>query len=184
MDCSKNSDHILETDRLLLRKLTQDDFSSLCLILQDEEVMYAYEHAFSDQEVHEWLDRQLSRYQQNGLGLLGVILKETGELIGQCGITLQECHESMVHEVGYLFRRSHWHQGFATEAALACRDYAFQSLGTGEVYAIIRDTNTASKKVAERLGMTLRGSLMKHYWGVDMPHDIFSVRPIPSSFKH
>ena len=51
---------IFETKRLSFRELTQDDFHSLCQILQDEETMYAYEGAFSDREVQEWLDRQIS----------------------------------------------------------------------------------------------------------------------------
>ena len=53
---------ILETERTYLRKIEQSDFSALCKILQDKEVMYAYEHAFSCEEVQEWLDKQLKRY--------------------------------------------------------------------------------------------------------------------------
>lgn len=73
---------ILETARLSLRPLTQDDFGDLCKILQDGQVMYAYEHAFSDEEAHQWLDRQLGRYADYGFGLWAVLLKETGALIG------------------------------------------------------------------------------------------------------
>ena len=76
---------LLETERLSLREMTQADYPSLCRILQDEQVMYAYEGAFSDAEIQEWLDRQISRYQKWQFGLWAVILKETGELIGQCG---------------------------------------------------------------------------------------------------
>ena len=75
---------ILETERLYLRKMTQEDYPALCRMLQDPEVMYAYEHAFSDTEAHEWLDKQLARYAEYGFGLWAVILKETGEMIGQC----------------------------------------------------------------------------------------------------
>lgn len=80
---------IIETERLYLRKLMQNDFEALCGILQDDETMYAYEGAFSDEEVQEWLDRQLARYEKYGFGLWAVILKENGELIGQCGLTMQ-----------------------------------------------------------------------------------------------
>ena len=90
---------ILQTTRLLLRKLTQDDFPSLCKILQDKEVMYAYEHAFSDEEVQDWLDRQIERYEKYGFGLWAVILKDTGELIGQCGLTMQPWEDREVLEV-------------------------------------------------------------------------------------
>ena len=65
--------YILETERLRLRRMTQDDFPALCRILQDADVMYAYGHAFSSAEVQEWLDRQLGRqlgrYAQYGFGL-------------------------------------------------------------------------------------------------------------------
>ena len=74
-------------------------------------------------------------------------------------------------EIGYLFQRPHWHKGYATEAAKACKRYAFEVLGAGEVCSIIRDTNTASQNVAVRNGMTITDSWTKHYRGVDMPHD-------------
>lgn len=80
---------ILETERLYLREMNQSDFDSLCKILQDEDTMYAYEGAFSDGEVQEWLDRQIFRYQKWNFGLWAVILKETNEMIGQCGLTMQ-----------------------------------------------------------------------------------------------
>ena len=60
---------VLETKRLLLRQMIQDDLPALCRILQDEEVMYAYEHAFSDAEAADWLNRQLQRYKDDGFGL-------------------------------------------------------------------------------------------------------------------
>ena len=78
-------------------------------------------------------------------------------------------------EVGYLFCKEFWHQGYATEAAAACRDYAFEILNAGEVYSIIRDNNTASRNVAKGNGMKIRGSFVKHYYGIDMPHDLFCI---------
>mgnify|MGYP000047551076 FL=1 len=137
--------------------------------------MYAYEHAFEDWEAADWLDRQLMRYEKYGFGLWAVILKETGELIGQCGLTMQEAGEREVLEVGYLFRKDFWHCGYALEAAAACRDYAFEKLGAEEVYSIIRDTNAPSRAVAERNGMTVCGSIVKHYYGMDMPHLLYRI---------
>lgn len=161
---------ILETERLYMREMTQEDFQSLCKIMQDEEAMYAYEGAFSDVEVQEWLDRQTSRYRKWGFGLWAVILKETDEMIGQCGLTMQAWKDKEVLEVGYLFRRIYWHNGYAVEAAKACKRYAFETLNAKEVCSIIRDTNIASRNVAARNGMTIADSWMKHYRGVDMPH--------------
>ena len=153
---------ILETERLLLRGLEQGDFKDVCKLLQNDEVMYAYEGAFNDQEVQNWLDRQSGRYRHD-------------ELIGQCGITYQEFDGKRVPEIGYLFRKEFWHKGFAIEAAVACREYAFHTLGFEEVYSIIRDTNIASQKVARRNGMQKVATFIKHYRGVDMPHFVYKV---------
>ena len=161
---------ILETERLYLREMKQSDFGSLCKILQDQEAMYAYEGAFCDDEVQEWLDRQIARYQKWGFGLWAVVLKENGEMIGQCGLTMQPWKEDEVLEIGYLFWRSYWHNGYAVEAAKACKKYAFETLKAKEVCSIIRDTNTASQKVAMRNGMTRKDMWLKHYKGVEMPH--------------
>lgn len=166
---------ILETPRLLLRRMTEADEDNLRRTLQDKDAMYAYEGAFSDEEVRSWLRRQLQRYEEYGFGLWAVILKDTGEFIGQCGVTMQAVEDELVPEVGYLFERAHWHHGYATEAARACRDYAFDVLGFDEVYSIIRDTNLASQGVARRNGMTVCRTFTKHYRGVDMPHLVFRV---------
>lgn len=167
---------ILETDRLYLRELCQEDFPSLCRILQDEQAMYAYEGAFTDQEVRQWLDCQLMRYKKYNFGLWAVVLKQTDRMIGQCGLTMQKWKEMEVLEIGYLFEREHWHKGYATEAAQACKKYAFEVLKAEEVCSIIRDTNTASQKVALRNGMKLQDTWTKHYRGIDMPHFRFTLQ--------
>lgn len=167
---------ILETQRLVLRELTQGDFSALCKILQDREVMYAYEGAFSSDEVQVWLDRQLERYKQHGFGLWAVILKETGIMIGQCGLTMQDYNSSKIMEVGYLFQKEYWHRGYASEAAIACKEYAFNKLNAKEVYSIIRDTNIPSQNVAIRNGMSCVDKFIKHYRDVDMPHFLFCAK--------
>ncbi len=167
---------ILETERLYLREMNQNDFDALCKILQDDKAMYAYEGAFNDDEVKEWLDRQIARYQKWGFGLWAVILKETDEMIGQCGLTMQPWKETEVLEIGYLFQRMYWHNGYAIEAASACKKYAFEILDAKEVCSIIRDTNTASQNVAMRNGMIAADSWTKHYRGVEMPHDRYVVK--------
>lgn len=167
---------ILETKRLVLREMTGKDFPALCKILRDPQVMYAYEHAFSESEAREWLDRQTARYANDGFGLWAAVLRETGEMIGQCGITWQDWNERRVPEIGYLFQKAFWHQGYATEAAVGCREYAFSTLGMDEVFSIIRDNNLPSQGVARRNGMEPRGTLIKHYYGMEMPHIVFSVK--------
>lgn len=167
---------ILETSRLLLRELVPSDDNALCRILQDKEVMYAYEHAFDHTEVQEWLARQQQHYAAHGFGLWAVLLKETQELIGQCGLTFQPYRAQEVLEVGYLFQKAYWHKGYATESAIACKEYAFNQLGVQEVFSIIRDSNLPSQKVALRNQMVLRDQIIKHYHGIDMPHFVYSVK--------
>lgn len=167
---------ILETKRLCLREMTIDDYPALCAILQDEQTMWAYEHAFSDAEAMQWLKRQMENYRVNGFGLWVVLLKENKTMIGQCGITKQMWNEKEVPEIGYLFNRAYWHCGYATEAAIACKEYAFKTLGIPEVYSIIRDSNFPSQHVAQRNGMTVKGKFVKNYYNVDMPHLVYSVQ--------
>lgn len=97
-------------------------------------------------------------------------------MIGQCGLTIQDIPNKRVFEVGYLFQKAYWHNGYATEAAIACKNYAFANLGVDEVYSIVRDSNLASQNVAKRNGMTIVGTFVKHYRGIDMPHYIFSAK--------
>ena len=165
---------VLETCRLVLSEMSAGDYPALCEILQDPLVMYAYEGAFSDAEVAAWLEKQLCRYDEHGFGLWAVRLKETGEMVGQCGLTMQDWNGRQVLEVGYLLKRSHWHRGYATEAATGCIAYAFDVLGVAEVCSIIRDTNLPSQHVAARVGMKkVDGIMIKHYRGIVMPHYLY-----------
>lgn len=163
---------ILKTKRLYLRKLTKIDMPALKAILQDEETMYAYLHAFSDEEVEAWYQNQLRRYQEDGFGLWAVCLLENDVMIGQCGLTKQKTPTGEVIEVGYLFNKHYWHQGYATEAAQGVMDYGF-SLGYNEIYSIIRDNNESSIKVALRNGLIKVSQMDKFYYGQVLPHYIF-----------
>ena len=153
--------------------MTQEDLDSLREILQDEETMVAYEGAFTEEETRKWLDWQRTLYREKGYGLWAVILKENKKMIGQCGLAMQTWKDQRVLEIGYLFNRSYWHQGYATEAAKACKEYAFKILKAPEVCSIIRDTNIASQNVAIQNGMKKKDTWTKHYRGVDMPHSRF-----------
>lgn len=167
---------ILKTERLYLREMNQSDYESLCRILQDNETMYAYEGAFTDTEVQEWLDRQIARYNKYNFGLWAVILKDTDKMIGQCGLTMQPWKDTEVLEIGYLFEKAYWHNGYATESARACKKYAFEILKANEVCSIIRDTNTASQNVALRNGMKIEDKWIKHYRGVYMLHYRYTAK--------
>lgn len=166
---------ILETKRMYLREMTENDYDDLCDILQDEEVMYAYEHAFSDEEVTQWLHNQLTRYERDGFGLWAMIDSSSGAFIGQAGLTMQKIGDDEVMEIGYLVKKKYWHQGYATEAAMACKEYAFHSLNAPYVTSIIRDTNVSSQAVAERVGMTKIDEFIKHYYHIDMLHYVYKI---------
>lgn len=160
----------LETKRLYMRPLMADDLEAIKRTLQDEKAMYAYEGAFTDREAANWLIRQLIRYEDWGFGLYGVERKEDGRFIGQCGLTYQPWRGGQVLEVGYLLERYYWHQGYATEAARAFMDYAFQTLHAPEVSSLIRDTNEPSMNVARRNGMVPVDDDIKYFKGVAMRH--------------
>lgn len=167
---------ILRTQRLALRQLTQDDLPALCETLQDAQAMAAWGHAFSLDEARAWLDKQLRRYRETGMGLWAVCRREDGQLIGQCGVTWQDVGAaSPVAEVGYLFARAYWHRGYAAEAARACRDWAFEHLWVDEVYSLIRPMNRASRHVAIRNGMRCEGQFLKEYRGQALVHDLYAI---------
>lgn len=186
----------IKTQRLILRETMYEDFSELCKILQDREVMYAWGHAFSDMEVQDWIEKNLKRYKDYGFGIWSVILKGTGELIGQAGVVvldLKGIYKDLIsmseiiisglnyenskntYEITYMLKKSHWHKGYATEAAAACRDYVFDEFGNSEVFTTIRDINLSSIRVAKRIRMAQCGTLIKKYKGKDMAHLLFST---------
>lgn len=171
---------ILETNRLILKKLEESDFESLRSLLQSSEAMYAYEGPFNDREVREWFDRQQTRYTDDGFGLWSVIRKADERFIGQCGITLQSYRETRVPEIGYLLCPHSWHAGFATEAASACRQFAFGTLGMKRIYSFIRDTNLPSQRVSLRIGMRQIDTICKRFRGIDMPHFVFRAEQTES----
>lgn len=160
---------IFRTQRLILREMTPADLPALCRILQDAAVMTpVYGAPFTDAEARTWLDRHLERYRTLGYGLWAVTLKETGKMIGQCGLTLQPWRDAQVLEVGYLFARAFQGQGYASEAARACVEYAFTALDAPAVHAIIPDFNEASRRVAVRCGMQIADAASKPFRGREM----------------
>ena len=145
-----------------MREMNQNDYGDLAEILQNPKVMYAYEHDFSDNDVQEWLDRQVERYKKYGFGLWAVILMNTGEMIGQAGLTIQPYKDKEVLEIGYLLKESFWHNGYASEAASGCKRYAFEQLNRDKVYSIIKSDNHSSMKVAESIGMKKKKMNLSH----------------------
>ena len=167
----------LETERLILREMTQGDLEALCAILCDAEVMVAaYETPFTREEAQGWLERHLKRYATLGYGLWAVVRKETGEMIGQCGLTIQHWEGEEVLEIGYLFQKAYWPKGYAAEAAMACKEYAFSVLKAPRVCSMVRNTNLAAQKVALRTGMAEEARSVKKFRGVDMTFLLYVAR--------
>ena len=158
----------LETARLLLRPMQATDIDDLLRIFADPKVMAAFDSApFDQQQMSQWLQRNLDHQTKHGYGLFSVILKTNGLLIGDCGLEVMAVDGTQVAELGYDFRSDYWDQGFATEAAIAVRDYAFGTLGLSQLVSLIRIGNGASRRVAEKLGMKRVSEFTRHgnrYW--------------------
>ncbi len=156
----------LETKRLLLRRMLESDFEALLLIFTDPKVMAAFDHPlFTREQMGRWLKRNLDHQEEFGYGLFSVILKESGQLIGDCG--LEQMDDIGAVELGYDFRSEFWNQGYATEAAIAVRDHAFDALKLPRLISLIRVGNLASSRVAEKAGMKLVEEFERYgirYW--------------------
>ena len=143
------------TERLILRPITQDDFANWRSILSDAETMKHYPAPYDDAGVQRWISWTLDNYDRYGFGLWAIILKDTGEFIGDCGITMQSINGQTLPEIGYHIHKAHWRKGYASEAARCCMAYAFDTLGFPAVYSYMTDSNAASYGVALKNGMKL-----------------------------
>jgi RimJ/RimL family protein N-acetyltransferase len=168
---------ILETARLVLREFTPQDADALALVLSDAETMRYYPAPYDRVGVEQWIERNRSRYRDDGVGLWAIELKSARELIGDCGIILQEVDGERLYEIGYHLRRDFWRQGLATEAAIACRDWAFANPETERLISLIRPQNLPSRRVAERAGMTL----WKEVTWRGLAHCVYSIERAQSS---
>lgn len=144
---------MIETERLLLRDYTLDDFDALYEIMSDPETMQHYPAPFDADKTRNWITWNLENYEKYGFGLWAVVLKETGEFIGDCGITIQNIDGEMLPEIGYHIHKRYWRQGFAKEAARAVRDWVFQNTQYDTIYSYMKYTNIASYSTAVSNGM-------------------------------
>ena len=143
----------IETERLILREYTQDDFDALYEILSDEQTMKHYPKPYDKKGVQCWIDWSLDNYQKYGFGLWAIVLKETGEFIGDCGITIQDIDGELLPEIGYHINKKFWRKGFAKEAAKAVRDWGFLNTQYDIIYSYMKYTNVGSYSTAIANGM-------------------------------
>ena len=163
---------ILGTPRLILREFSPDDVDAFARVLSDTETMRFYPAPLDCTGVENWIARNRRRYANNGHGLWAMVLKANGELIGDCGLTIQDVDGANEIEIGYHVRRDLWGQGLATEAARACRDFGFARLPVDRLVSIIRPENLPSRRVAEKNGMTVWKEVVR----VGFPHVVYSIR--------
>jgi [ribosomal protein S5]-alanine N-acetyltransferase len=171
---------ILQTPRLQLREFTPEDADALALVLSDPETMRYYpaphgRAGYDRAGVEQWIERNRQRYHDDGVGLWAMELKRTHQLIGDCGIIRQQVEGEHLYEIGYHLRRDFWGQGLATEAAIACRDWAFAHLKTDRLISLIRPENLPSRRVADRTGMTV----WKEVNWRGLAHCVYSIEKQP-----
>ncbi len=147
------ADFRIETERLFLRRMKPEDYDALYAVLADPEIMRHYPYTFDEERVRSWIERNRERYRKFGFGLWALCLKDNGEMIGDCGLTLQNIEGEMLPEIGYHIRADRQHKGYAKEAAAAVRDWAFRNTSYPALYSYCKYTNVASYKTAEAIGM-------------------------------
>src|SRR5215469_14148974 len=141
------------TNRLLLRQFILDDLDALIALHSDPEVSRFLGGVKTPEQSRQRLLEWIAEYEQYGFSKWAVVLRSTGELVGRCGLSLEEVEGTSDWELGWTFARAHWGNGYATEAAAAVRDHSFSKLGLARLISLIRPGNNASIRVAERVGM-------------------------------
>jgi ribosomal-protein-alanine N-acetyltransferase len=168
---------ILQTKRLTLRELTWDDLDFVATMLADPLVMRHWPKCYSREEATAWLQKQLDRYREDGHGFWLVSGRNVGTSIGQVGLLRHEIDGVDEAALGYLIHAPFWRQRYATEAAAAVRDYAFNQLAKDRVISLIRPANISSQRVALRIGLKPEKLVMFR----DFEHLVFSSsRPVAS----
>jgi ribosomal-protein-alanine N-acetyltransferase len=167
---------ILETDRLILRQLMPDDPDNLLALYSDPKIRrYFPEGTLTYEETKEELEWFLNGHPKHPeLGLWATILKGSDQFIGRCGLLPWTIDGQNEVEVAYLIAREYWRQGLGTEAAQAILQYGFEQLGLSRLICMIDPANIASRRVAEKIGMTLERE-MDGFEGDNLPFLIYST---------
>ncbi len=147
-----------ETQRLKFRLLQRNDYTEWMPLFNDKDTprFLGMGHlATSKEQCDLWFDKSLARH-ENGTGAMNVLVdKQTGKMIGQCGLLVQEVEGATLMEIGYAILPLYSGKGYASEAAKKCRDHAFTHGYANELYSIIHTENHGSIKVAEHNGMRI-----------------------------
>jgi ribosomal-protein-alanine N-acetyltransferase len=144
--------YFLTTDRLAFREINLDDLDFIAEMLGDPVVMRFYPYVMDRAGAQEWINRALERQARDGHSFWLVANKKTDEPIGQVGLLKQEVDGATESEIGYMLHHRHWRHGYAREAAVAVRDYAFIQFGKQRVISLVRPVNIPSQRVALTYG--------------------------------
>jgi RimJ/RimL family protein N-acetyltransferase len=163
------------TPRLAFREMTPDDLDDMGALLGDPEVMRFYPRPRTRDESLAWIAWNQRLYREHGFGLWLLTLRETGEFVGNCGLTPQVVDGTAEVEIGYHVRAALQGRGLATEAAAACRDLARDALRVERLIAIIDPRNRPSQRVAEKLGLALERETGNQGRWSDHPQRIYAA---------
>jgi len=146
-----------ETERLKFRQLSRDDFNTWIDLFRDKsacEFLGLSDIPTPEERCEKWFSISANR-EKNDLGGMNVLIdKTTNEFIGQCGLLVQEVDGVTELEIGYSILPKYWGKGYATEAAVKCRDFAFTNSYADTLISIVHIENIKSEKVALKNGMT------------------------------
>lgn len=148
--------YVLRTARLGLRRYAAGDAAALLDVFADEYAARFYPAMNDPLRICKWIAWNLKNYDQYGFGLWAVERLSDGHFIGDAGLTMQTIEGALRHEIGYHIHRDARGLGYATEAARACLDFAFEHVGAGFVCSVVHLENAASAKVAERVHASMR----------------------------
>src|SRR5262245_59651123 len=143
---------ILETPRLVLRELELGDLDFIAELLAHPEVMRFWPRPYSRDGAEAWIRRSQERYAADGYAYWLALDKTSRTPIGQAGLLRQDLGDVIETGIGYIIHRPFWRQGYATEAAAHCRDYAFGTLDKPRIVVLVRPENVVSQSVARRIG--------------------------------
>lgn len=166
----------MRTRRLLLRPLGLGDLDDMAALLGDAEALTYWGAPLDRDGARAWIERNIARYDRDGFGRCAILLRASGELVGDCGLVRTDVEGVPEVELGWIVRHDQWGRGIATEAGAAWRDYAFERAGLTRIVSMISEVNTASRRVAEKLGLKLERPAV---WGGE-PMLMYSMaRPEP-----
>jgi [ribosomal protein S5]-alanine N-acetyltransferase len=160
---------LIETNRLILREFQRTDLQELAPILADPKVMkFSPTGVNSIEQVQERIEGFINCYKEFGFGKWAVVFKENNQLLGYCGIAIDQIDGKDEKELGYRIDSRYWGQGLATEAASAAIKYGCEQFKLPYIIGIVERANSASVRVLEKVGMRYERVTIFHHVEMDV----------------